>query len=212
MNENDWDQLYCSYFGEVCLSELAPPLGGDGFVAIRVEDHGAVIFKRSEVFMEIGYEVESSPNYTPTLVVGIGDSKYGKAGKCMGVPLWFVMTDGEPSSKYPIWKFSTRQQLQELLRKLKSEVLDRYARPLWLHIGLLETAVRNFQEYLADVQVQGLERSALNKESVYRRNAVKAFTEKDYLKFVDEMSNVSKDRMTPVDLRRLDYALRKIGS
>jgi hypothetical protein len=145
MNTNGWERLLCSYFSKTCIDQLAEPLGSDGFEVARVENDGAVIFRRFDVFIEIGYEVETAPAYSPTVVIGFGDKKYDEAGKPAGVPLWFVIRDDEPSKRYSFWKFSTEAELKSVLLRIKDEVLERHASHLWKRTVVLEKLLSNFR-------------------------------------------------------------------
>ena len=149
MNMNGWERLLCGYFSKTCIDQLAASLEEDGFAVSRVEADGAVIFKRFDVFLEIGYELETAPNYSPTVVIGLGEKKYDEAGKPAGVPLWFVIRDDEPTKRYSFWKFSTEAELREVLFRIKNEVLDRHVRHLWQRTELLEKMLANFRSEFA---------------------------------------------------------------
>jgi hypothetical protein len=145
MNMNGWEQLLCDYFSETCVDQLAASLEEDGFSVSRVETDGAVIFKCFDVFLEIGYELETAPNYSPTVVIGLGDRKYDESGKPAGVPLWFVIRDDVPAKRYSFWKFSSEGELRAVLLRIKNEVVERYARPLWQRTEVLEKMLVNFR-------------------------------------------------------------------
>jgi hypothetical protein len=144
MKMNGWEQLLCDYFSSICISELSEPLAMDDFKVARTESDGAVIFKRFDVFIEVGYEVESAPNYSLTVVIGFGDRKYAETGKLSGVPLWFLIRDDEPARRYSFWKFSTESQLRKVLVRIKNEVIDIHVRPLWQRTEVLEDALSDF--------------------------------------------------------------------
>jgi hypothetical protein len=145
MHMNGWERLLCSYFSKTCIDQLALSLQEDSFAVSRVEADGAVIFKRSDVFLEIGYEVETAPNYSPTVVIGLGDKKYDKVGKPTGVPLWFVIHEDESAKRYSFWKFSSETELRGVLPRIKNEVLERHGRYLWQHPRVLENILANFR-------------------------------------------------------------------
>lgn len=148
MNMNGWERLLCGYFSRICIDQLAASLEEDGFEVSRVEIDGTVIFKRFDVFLEIGYVLETAPNYSPTVVIGLGEKKYGVDGKPAGVPLWFVIRNDEPAKQYSFWKFSNVAELREVLLRIKNEVLERYARYLWQHTEVLEKQLANFRSEL----------------------------------------------------------------
>lgn len=145
MNTNGWEQLACRYFEDTCISELSPSLGAEGFVVGRVDWHGAVLFKRFDVFVEVGYEIGTAPNYSPTVVVGFGNNRYDEDGRSAGVPLWFVIPEDEHSAPYSLWTFSSASQLREVLGRIRAEVVDRFARPLWERTEVLEETLARFR-------------------------------------------------------------------
>ena len=149
MNMNGWDQLLCKYFSKTCIDQLAASLEEDGFAVSRTETDGAVIFKRFDVFLEIGYELETSPNYSPTVVIGLGDNKYDESGKPAGVPLWYVIRDDEPAKRYSFWKFSSESELKVVLLRIKNEVIERHVSHLWQHTEALEKMLANFRSEFA---------------------------------------------------------------
>ncbi len=149
MNMNGWERLICGYFSKTCIALLGAYLEEDGFEVSQVGPIGAVTFKRFDVFIQIGYELITRPNYEPTVVIGLGDRKYDEAGKPAFVPLWFVIRDDEPASQYPRWKFSSEAELREVLLRIKNEVLEEYARDLWQRTEALEKLLASFRSKFA---------------------------------------------------------------
>ena len=60
----------------MCRRVLDRYLEEQGFAEKETGAIGEIVYKRSDVFLEIGYEPETCPNYSPTVVLGIGDCKY----------------------------------------------------------------------------------------------------------------------------------------
>lgn len=90
MNTNGWEELLCSYFDNVCISQLSDFFASNVFGNIVVQEN-AVVFKAINAFIEIGYEVDSAPLYSPTVVVGLGDKKFDEIGAPASVPMWFAI-------------------------------------------------------------------------------------------------------------------------
>ena len=149
MNMNGWERLICGYFSKTCIDLLGASLEEDGFEVSQVGPIGSVTFKRFDVFLQIGYELITRPNYEPTVVIGLGDRKYDEAEKPAFVPLWFVIRDDEPASQYPLWKFSNEAELQEVLLRIKDEVIEGHVRPLWQRTEVLEEVLAIFRSKFA---------------------------------------------------------------
>lgn len=147
-NMNGWDQLICSYFSKTCIDELAPILEKNEFVVAQIGPGGAVFFQRPGVFIEIGYELETAPKYSPTVIVGLGEQKYDVKGKPNGVPLWFVIRDDNPTETYFDWKFGSEAELRSVLVRIKDEVLEKQLKPLWQEAGLLNNLLSSFRSRL----------------------------------------------------------------
>ena len=75
-NTYGWERLNCPFFTSVCRRVLDRYLEEQGFAEKETGAIGEIVYKRSDVFLEIGYEPETCPNYSPTVVLGIGDCKY----------------------------------------------------------------------------------------------------------------------------------------
>jgi hypothetical protein len=146
---NGWEELLCRYFSKTCIDQLATHLEEDGFTVLRVEADGSVIFKRLDVFLEIGYELETAPNYSPTVAIGFGDNKYDETGMPAAVPLWFVIREDEPEKQYSFWRFSNEAEMRAVLLRIKNEVLDQHARILWQCTEVLEKILADFRSELA---------------------------------------------------------------
>ena len=142
-SNNGWDRLTCEFFYAVCLRVLGPYFASLGFIGEKTKING-VVFKRNGLFIEVGYLPESAPNYSPSLIVGIGDYKYDDTGKTTGVPAWSILTDNDEARRYSFWKFGDEAELASVLTKLKIEVIEQHIRPLWEDKVKLEDAIENF--------------------------------------------------------------------
>lgn len=142
-NKHGWEQLICDFFYAVCLRVLGPYFTSLGFVEEKSKING-VVFKRNDLFVEVSYLPESAPNYSPSLIVGIGSCKYDDTGKTTGRPAWSILSDNDEARKYSFWKFSNDKELASVLTKLKVEVIERHMKPLWEDRVKLENAIKTF--------------------------------------------------------------------
>jgi hypothetical protein len=109
-------------------------------------DAGGIHFERKDrFFLEIGYDPESSPNYTPTIIFGIG-GKFDEKGNPNCIPLWFITPENSLARSYSKWKFSSEDQLEKTLLQIRAEVIEKYAAPLWKDASLLKEKIRLFNE------------------------------------------------------------------
>jgi hypothetical protein len=144
MNSNkEWEQLLCNFFNVVCLRVLGPYFADQGFSWQETKING-IFFKKSNLFVEISYIPETYPNYSPSMIVGIGTSKYDDLGNTTGIPIWSLIPETEEARKYSFWKFSNEHELANELKRIKLEILEKYARPLWEDKSKLAYAIKNF--------------------------------------------------------------------
>lgn len=146
MNTNGWEKLLCSYFGNVCIGQLSDFFASNGFENIVAQEN-AVTFKTINAFIEIGYEVESAPLYSPTVVVGLGDKKFDEMGAPASVPMWFAINGGL-GKQYSFWKFSNELDLRSVLIRIQNEVLEPYALPLLRNKDLFDSVLSDFRAKL----------------------------------------------------------------
>lgn len=144
-----WDQLHCPFFHEICLSTLEDYFHSEGFLRHHADRIGGVVFESGECFLEVSYEAETIPRYSPTLVIGLGSDSYDKELLITGVPFWFLIPSTSDSSKYTFWKFGTEAELATVLNRIKNEVFQIFGSPLWRDTKALKEAVTRFNiEYV----------------------------------------------------------------
>ncbi len=143
MNQHGWEKLLCNYFYPVCLEVLSAYFSEYGFVPEK-NKIGGVTFRKHDVFVEISYDPETYPRYSLTVVVGIGAGSYDDWGRFTGVPVWSILAKDGVSSKFSIWTFSNKNELRNMLSKIRAMVLDKYIKPLWEDRVKLEQEIKKF--------------------------------------------------------------------
>jgi len=141
-----WNELLCQYFKTIVLKVLGPYFNRLGFYEKMSEDDTGVFFFTSEgLFVELSYDPELSPAYTPSVIIGMGGRKFDDAGQSQCVPLWFVIPEKAIERPYSSWRFASEKQLEETLMKIQSEILDKYAMPLLRNENLLKEKINLFR-------------------------------------------------------------------
>jgi hypothetical protein len=103
-----------------------------------------MVYVRNRRFVEISYNPESSPDYSPTLIVGVGLGMSETHAAREAVPLWFVIPAEDDAARYPAWTFKDETQLAEVLLRLEV-VVERHAKPMLEDDGSLQRAVAAFR-------------------------------------------------------------------
>ena len=107
---------------------------------------GRIYYRQSDVFLNVSYDVENYPKYRPSVVLGIGEDLYGQKGLAFnGVPFWYLIPSDLPERKYSFWTFSSTEDLKLVLARIKDEILEPYAKPLWESRANLEKHISNFK-------------------------------------------------------------------
>jgi hypothetical protein len=148
MNKNAkarWEEFSCPFFAATCRRILSDYLEQQGLFERKLTPAGEVVYGSINVFLEIGYEPETYPNYSPTIVLGIGPEKYDEGGRPSGVPFWYVIPNNLPERRYTFWKFTTQTDLESVLARIKDAILEPHARPLWLNLERLKKRIAEFR-------------------------------------------------------------------
>lgn len=128
-NLSGWAQLLCSYFYETCVRVVGDYFLSKGFCPKKTRIGGALFFDGRH-FVELSYDPESFPQYSPSIVVGMGECRYSATGEIRAVPLGSVIPSNRSETKYSTWKFSNIEELATVLEKIRVEILDVYAIPI----------------------------------------------------------------------------------
>lgn len=105
MIHHDWDKLLCGYFYTVCLEVLSAYFAGYGFLPQETKV-GGVTFKKNDIFIEISYDPQTHPEYSLTVVIGVGTAAYDDWGKFTGVPFWAFVPEVSEGGYFLTWTFT----------------------------------------------------------------------------------------------------------
>ena len=145
MSMNGWEQLNCDFFASVCRDTLGSYLESKGFAEKKEDSIGALLFTRFDLFLEVGYDAHTSPDYTPSFVLGMGDRVYDDQGRMAGVPMWYILPEDHPQRTSRHWTFRTKEELKQVLAEIKDQFLEPTMESLLLNREGLERVVKNFQ-------------------------------------------------------------------
>jgi hypothetical protein len=127
-----WDRLNCLYFEDVVRNVMDSYFAEYGFTYYDRTVVGGIVYSREEVFVEISYEPESCPNYSPRILLGLGQSSGDSNWRKTALPMWFLIPSDRAESKFPFWSFRTKEDLVNVLNRIQAELLEQYAKPLLL--------------------------------------------------------------------------------
>ena len=140
-----WERLNCPFFATTCRRILSDYFEAQGLVEKEMTPIGGIVYGRLNMFLEISYEPEMCPNYSPTIIMGIGPSKFDEDGRPTGVPFWYVIPSNRPERSYAFWTFKTETDLESVFVRIKDALVEPYAKSLWLNLDRLEKYIQNFR-------------------------------------------------------------------
>jgi hypothetical protein len=139
-----WEKLNCPFFAAACRRVFNDYLHGEGFIEEKITRTGGIIYRHNEVFLEISYVPETYPNYSPSIILGIGEDKFDKEGQPLGVPFWYL-TKKDAEQNYTFWTFNSEKDLLSSLTKIKDSCLEAYGKRLWNDPDHLKDYIANFR-------------------------------------------------------------------
>lgn len=139
-----WEYLNCSFFDTITRRVLDVYFAELGFRYKTRSSTGGVIYSRDNIFIEIGYENETYPKYSPRILLGLGKNANDSRWRLSAIPIWFLIPSNRPESKFVFWTFKTEEELVKVLERIRTELLDVYAKPILLDSRTLLENVHAF--------------------------------------------------------------------
>jgi hypothetical protein len=147
----DWMELRADYFEQVAREVFDQYLGQYGFGRGEADEAGCLTYRRRKVFLHLNYFVEDSPKYSPMVNIGLADRAHYLTLDRIG--LWYAIPEGSELRFYEDWRYSNADELKSVLTRIRDEVVDVYARPLWENAEkLAELIASRLQEVKAERQ------------------------------------------------------------
>lgn len=143
MNHQGWEKLLCNYFYAICLRVLSFYFSGFGFSSVKSK-RDCIVFRNGEVFIEVNYYLEDAPNYTLSVVIGIGKEAYNEHGRFTGIPVWSIIPENSAANELLLQTFSNETELADLLLEVQTKILEPYVKPLWTDRAKLEEELKRF--------------------------------------------------------------------
>jgi hypothetical protein len=191
------------YFEGVVVGVLSTFLVERGFARRRTAGFDEVIFERFPTRLRVHYLPEEPRPYSPMVSIGfVPGFDHKLQGSMIG--LWYAIPADDEGQDYSNWRFDSEAQLSAALQRIRDDLLDRFARPLWEDPqrlrGLLERQLGELkEERLARI----FERD--------RAAAIRAFADGDYARTVELYSGLPERLLARSDAKRLAISKSRIG-
>jgi len=170
---SDWLALRADYFEPVAREVFDHYLRQHGFGNGEADEAGCLTYNRGEVFLRVHYYVEDSPNYSPMVSIGLTrTSRLIPAFDRIG--LWYAIPPDAEETNYGTWTFSNADEFRQVLSRIRDEVVDVYARPLWENSDRLLTLLdRRYEEVKAERTAEIVSRNKQEAERAFRAHDYK---------------------------------------
>ena len=139
-----YGELDCPFFAGTCRLALADYLSEYGLTEQRLTPGGGIVFRDSDMFVEIGYDVNLFPDYPIRVTIGLGERAYSDTARFSGVPMWYIISTGHPYRTKVHWTFRTAGDLTRVLAEVRTDFLAPIAIPLLRDHEALERVSRSF--------------------------------------------------------------------
>ena len=138
------------YFEQVGRDVFEHYLRQHGFWKGEIDKAGYLTYRRGDVFLQLHYYVEDRPKYSPMVSIGLSDEIHLYSGFDR-VGLWYAVPQGSQLRDYETWRYSNADELKRVLSRIRDEVVDVYARPLWDSPDKLERLIeQRYEEVKAE--------------------------------------------------------------
>jgi hypothetical protein len=203
MQMEDWLKLRSDYFEPVARDVFDQYLRQHGFGKGEADETGCLTYHRSEVVLRVYYWVEDSPNYSPMVSVGL-DLKSPLAPAVEQIGVWYAVPANVEERNYETWTFSNADELKAVLGRIRVEVVDVYARPLWEDPDRLAVLIdRRNEEYKAERSSAIADRN--------KQDAERAFRAQDYEKAAKLYGSINHADLSLAERKRHEIAKRHIS-
>lgn len=194
-NEKIQDWLL-PYFENVCRKVFDGYMRQHGFKKSRLINDVAFYYFRESTYLSLSYDIMDRPRYP--ILIGIG---FDQKSFFEGIGLWYAISEYEKLD-HSFWYFSKETDLEMNLTRIRDEIIDVYARPLWGDMPQLERFIARWhQERIEAEQKEYLK----NKKG----EGKKAFKSGDFLKAVVIYKEIGLENLTAAELKRFEIAKKR---
>ena len=194
----DLSALRADYFEPIAREVFDDYLRRHGFGNGEANEVGCLTWHRGEVFLRVHYYVEDAPNYSPMVTIGLTrTSSLIPAFDRIG--LWYAIPPGAEVRDYGAWTFSNADQFRQVLSRIRDEVVEVYARPLWEDPDRLLTLIDNrYAEVKAERTTEIVNQN--------KQEAERAFRAHDYEKAARLYGLMKDSDLTMAERKRHEIA------
>jgi hypothetical protein len=197
-----WLDLAVDYFEAVSREVFDDYMQTHGFARGDADEIGGLTFRRGNRFLEVDYYVEDRPDFSPQVRIGLVRWATLRSGFDR-IGLWYAIPENRKERDYELWRYSNAEELKQVLTRIRDEVVDVYARPLWENPKELAALIaRNSRDAKAERERE-IQNEMLRRE---REEAERAFRSHDYRKAATLYTQIGESKLSPVERKRYELS------
>jgi hypothetical protein len=199
----DWLKLRADYFEPVAREVFDHYLRQHGFGNGEADETGSLTYHRGEVTLQVYYWVEDFPDYSPMVSLGV-DLKSPLVLASDAIGLWYAVPPNAEERNYETWHFSNAEEMRSVFTRIRDEVVEVYARPLWDDPDRLASLIdRRAEEYDAERSAEVVKRN--------KQDAERAFRAQDYEKAAKLYASINETDLSLAERKRHEIAKRHLS-
>lgn len=197
-----WEPV--AFFEAVCRDILEGYLYRHDFREIKTMALYGVVYANERVSLAFDYCFEDIPKYRLQIGVGlVSNTEAYQREATLG--LWYLIPTDDTSAAYWDWTWSSPDELATVVTRVRDQVFSVYVIPLIENPDLIRKAsLRRGKERLAKHEVHAVE--------VKRKKAGDAFAAGNFAEAIRIYRELQEIDMSPSDAKRLEIALKRVGS
>lgn len=200
--EEDYLKLRADYFAPVAREVFDHYLGRHGFGNGEADETGSLTYHRGEVVLQVYYWVEDFPDYAPMVSLGLDLKSQLVASEAIG--LWYAVPPNTEAHNYETWHFANAEEMRNVFSRIRDEVVEVYARPLWEDPDQLAILIdRRAAEYDAERSAEMVQRN--------KQDAERAFRAQDYAKAAQLYGAINEGDLSLAERKRHEIAKRHLS-
>jgi hypothetical protein len=191
------------YFEGVVVRVLSTFLAERGFSRRGTQAFNEVMYERFPIRLRVHYLPEEPRPYSPMVSIGFVPGFDPQLQGSM-IGLWYVIPADDEGRGYSDWRFDSEAQLSAVLKPIRDQLIDRYARPLWEEPQRLRELL---ERQLGELKEERLAR-------IFERDraaAIRAFADGDYARTVELYSGLPESLLARSDAKRLAISKSRIS-
>jgi len=192
-----------TYFEPLCHKVFDSYFYQNSFNPIPVRHPGRrVVYSNDEEFCGFGYYDQGYPKFEIIIAIGLMNRSTYNPESAIG--LMYDIPKSDTSANYWCCFFHDSPSLEELLTRIRDQVLPVYAKPLW------DDPERLRQLLVRVAESQEAAREARQTEQK-RKLAVAAFQKGNFGEALGIYNEMSAVDYLPSDKKRIEIALKRVG-